>query len=175
MHYAWAVPDPHSLAFVASHLGKSALEIGAGSGYWAYCLAQLGTFLTCYDVAPPQLCADNHYHSPRKGRYQPLSGERRDVWYHVYKGNHNKTARYDYPLFLCWPPYEDSMAAKALKAYRGKKLVYIGESEGGCTADDAFFAILSKRWELIDMHRPVQWHGIHDLIEVYVRREGTQP
>lgn len=169
--YAWAIPDPESLTFVSKHLGTSAVEIGAGVGYWAYCLAQLGTYVTCYDVAPPQHCTNNHWHSPRKGRYQPFSGERRDVWYRVYQGNHNKAAHYSYPLFLCWPPYEDMMAFKTLKAYQGKKLVYIGEAQGGCTGDDAFFALLASQWQLVDQHRPSQWYGIKDMIEVYVRKE----
>lgn len=175
MRYAWAIPDPDSLAFVSKHLGTSAIEIGAGAGYWAYCLAQLGTYVVCYDIAPPQWCTNNHYHSPRQGRHQPLSGEKRAVWYNVYHGTHTKAAHYTFPLFLCWPPYESAMAAKALKAYQGKKLVYIGESAGGCTADDAFFARLQNHWDLVDSHTPTQWHGIHDEIEVYVRKRGEQP
>jgi hypothetical protein len=63
------------------------------------------------------------------------------------------------------------MAYKALKAYTGNKLVYIGENGGGCTADDAFFALLEEKWEEIDEHQPVQWSGIHDWITVYERRQ----
>ena len=34
--YAWAIPDPGSVAFVAEHIGPKAVEIGAGAGYWAW-------------------------------------------------------------------------------------------------------------------------------------------
>lgn len=168
IQYAWSIPDPISLAFVSEHLGNTAIEIGAGVGYWAYCLAQLGTHVTCYDIAPPQRIAANHWHSPRKGRYEALTGELRHVWQEVYYGNHNKAKQYTYPLFLCWPPMS-SMATQALKGYRGNTLVYIGEGSGGCTADDAFFALLDKEWESIADHRPVRWSGINDFIEVYTR------
>jgi hypothetical protein len=174
IEYAWSIPDPVSLEFVAGHLGKAAIEIGAGSGYWAYCLKQLGTHVVAYDAAPPQRIDTNHWHSPRKGHYQGLAHYLRPVWHEVYWGNHNKAARFDYPLFLCWPPYDDGMATKTLMAYRGSKLVYIGESSGGCTADDAFFALLDKHWELVDEHRPIQWSGIRDYISAYTRKSKQE-
>lgn len=171
VRYAWSIPDPVSLAFVSRHLGPNAIEIGAGSGYYSYCLAQLGTHVICYDVAPPQRATHNHFHSPRKAHRGELTNQTRPAWREIYHGNHNKAARFDYPLFLCWPPYASDMAAKALRAYQGSKLVYIGEHEGGCTADDSFFEILGKHWELVDTHRPIQWAYINDVIEVYLRKE----
>lgn len=168
IQYAWSIPDPVSLEFVSEHLGEKAVEIGAGVGYWGYCLAQLGTHVICYDIAPPHRTSTNFYHSPRIERRGHLTGQLRSVWREVYYGNHNKTAHYTYPLFLCWPPMT-SMATKALKAYRGNKLIYIGEDGGGCTAEDSFFLLLAKHWHVVDMHMPVQWSGIHDCIYVYER------
>lgn len=167
--YSWSIPDPASLEFVSRYLGRTAVEIGAGTGYYASMLAQLGTYVTCYDQHPPHRSGKNHWHSPRVNRYGELTGETRPVYCGVYHGNHNKTARYDCPLFLCWPPYGDSMAYKALKAYAGKRLVYIGEGPGGCTADDNFFALLDREWEQIDEHTPLQWSCTHDYITVYDR------
>lgn len=168
--YSWAIPDPDSLAFVAKHLAPKAIEIGAGTGYWASLLAQMGVDMLCYDLNPPQHSGENHYHSPHAGDYGRLLNVTREVFFDVQSGNHEMAASHPQrTLFLCWPPYSESMASNALKAYQGTKLVFIGECEGGCTGDDEFFALLAEQWHLIDNHTPVQWWGIHDEIEVYER------
>lgn len=167
--YAWAIPDTTSLAFVARHLGDSALEIGAGTGYWASLLSDMGVDMLCFDAYPPQITPCNWYHSPRNADDLP-TGERRDIFYDVQSGNHMMAWLFsDRPLFLCWPPYDNSMAHQALSFYRGNKLIYIGEGQGGCTGNDAFFDLLEKEWRLIDEYRPTQWAMIHDWISVYTR------
>lgn len=169
--YAWSIPDPASLAFVAQHLQPKAVEIGAGVGYWAHLLAEMGVDIVCYDLFPPHLTGKNHYHSPRTKDQNGLLGVTREVFYPVHAGNHLMAANYpDWTLFLCWPPYDESVASDCLDAYTGQKLVYIGEGEEGCTADDRFFEMLSEGWEMIESHKPVQWSGIHDFIEVYERK-----
>jgi len=169
IQYSWSIPDPASLAFVASHLGRMAVEIGAGTGYYASLLAKLGTYVICYDKCPPHRSGGNFWHSPRHRDEDILTWETRSVYHGVYHGDHNKAARYTCPLFLCWPPYAQDMAYKTLKAYAGTRLVYVGEGPGGCTADDNFFALLDREWEQIAEHRPLQWSGIHDWITVYDR------
>lgn len=168
--YAWSIPDPASLELVAQALGEKAIEIGAGTGYWASLLAQMGIDMLCYDMDPPQLAGTNHWHSPRKKDDSGLTGEIREIYYDVRKGGTEKVGEYpDRTLFLCWPPYGSDMACKALQTYQGKRLIYIGEGDGGCTADEDFFQLLESEWHLVDRHIPVQWSGIHDEIEVYER------
>lgn len=170
--YAWAIPDPAALAFVAEHCSPRAIEIGAGTGYWAWQLSQLGVDIVVYDKAPPQLVTSNHWHSPRDDKRGKLSGETRTVFFAVRKGTHTVLAKHtDRTLFLCWTPYNTNMAFDCLKNYQGKRLVFIGESEGGCTGDDAFFELLDKEWEEIASHQIVQWSGLHDSIAVYERKE----
>lgn len=173
--YAWSIPDPASLQFVAQALGEKAIEIGAGTGYWASLLAQMGVDMLAYDLHPPQHTGQNHYHSPRNEEGRSLLGITREVFFDVRAGNHLMAAEHpDRTLFLCWPPYEGEMANLALQAYQGSRLVYIGECEGGCTADNAFFELLSEQWHLVESHTPVQWSGIHDVIEVYERGKAEQ-
>ena len=170
--YAWAIPDPDSLDFVAEWLNPQAIEIGAGVGYWAWQLSQLGVDIVAYDAQPPQLVGQNHWHSPRGGEMNELSGETRPVFFDVREGNHLIAAHHpDRTLFLCWPPYSNDMANKTLKAYKGKRFVYIGESAGGCTGDDWFFKRLERSWKEVAEHRPIQWWGVHDVITVYEREE----
>lgn len=169
--YTWSIPDPLSLEFVKAHIGPSADLNGAGTGYWSWQLSQMGIDMVAYDLFPPQHTGQNHYHSPRNKRGEALLGIVREVFFDVRAGNHLMAGKHpDRTLLLCWPPYSDDMAAQALQAYLGKRLIYIGEPCGGCTADDDFFALLDEAWEEIAEHRPVQWWGIHDYITVYGRK-----
>src|SRR5262249_778993 len=76
----------------------------------------------------------------------------------------------EHTLMLCWPPYEDHMAALALERYRGTRVIYIGEGAGGCTGNDAFHAALAEQWDLVTSHEIPQWQGLHDEVDVYARR-----
>ena len=165
--YAWAIPDPDALAFVAEHLGTRAIEIGSGNGYWAWQLSQLGIDILAYDAAPPDQLP-NRYFAPREEVSNPktLIG----TWYPVQQGGPEKLAGHpDRTLLLCWPSYASSMADECLNAYKGNRLIFIGE-QGGCTGDNAFFERLDKEWEEIAEHGIKQWEGMHDDITVYHRQ-----
>lgn len=168
--YAWAIPDPDSLDFVRQHIGEhGGVEMGAGTGYWCWQLAQLGADMLAYDIAPPHITGTNHYHSPRNKDHSATTGELRPVYFDVLPGQPEILSLYpERTLFLCWPPMSE-MAGDCLKAYQGKRLVYIGEGDGGCTADEAFFTHLTENWQEVASHRPIQWWGIHDYITVYER------
>lgn len=173
--YAWAIPDPASVLFVAEYAGPKAIEIGAGAGYWAWQLAQLGVDILAYDIAPPNLVADNHWCSPHTAHGEEPTGELREVYHPVSKGGPEECQHHaDRTLFLCWP-YMNEMAEECLKHYAGKRLIYIGEGQGGCTASDDFFEQLSAQWEQIAEHRPIQWDGIHDWIHVFDRIKEARP
>lgn len=166
--YSWSIPDPASILFVAEHMRGRCVEMGAGTGYYSWQLVQLGIDMLCYDIAPPDKASDNDYHSPRTGTYGELTGETTHTYIPVLEGTPRILHHADRTLFLCWPPMSD-MAFQCLKHYKGDRLVYIGESSGGCTGDDAFFDVLENEWQRVDGHKPVQWDGIHDWIEVYTR------
>lgn len=70
-------------------------------------------------------------------------------------------------VIMSWPPYADPIATKILERCTEYKLpiLYIGEYEGGCTADDEFFELLDDdkyngEFEIIPSLR--QFPGIHD-------------
>ena len=46
-----AAPNEGSLQLLAAR--APLVEIGAGTGYWARCLAERGTVITAYDLNPP--------------------------------------------------------------------------------------------------------------------------
>ena len=172
--YSWAIPSPFALSFVAKWVKLPVVEMGAGTGYWAWQLSQMGIDIIAYDQAPPDKTGTNHWHSPRNGSHGDLTGETRPTYFPVQEGTpESLKAHSERVLFLCWPPYDDTMAFECLENYQGNRLVYIGEGSGGCTADDAFHERLDREWEEVANHRPIQWFGIHDYITVYLRKSDT--
>lgn len=154
--FAWAIPTPGDIAWIKSTLaGRDVVEIGAGTGYWASLLAQSGVDVAAFDKEPGgnSFCAEKQYHP-------------------VYEGGHECATRYpDRALMLCWPPYGGSVAADTLSAYAGDLLIYIGEGESGCTADDNFFALLDREWELVgNSPHHATFSGIHCYVEAYRRK-----
>lgn len=167
--YAWAIPTNEALDAIARHAPQGIIEIGAGTGYWASLLRERGVDVLAFDMAPlapaghaaPYL---NRYHGDALPWTQVELGTE-----HILMGDlHHERA-----LFLCWPPYADDMAANALRFYRGDTLIYIGESGGGCTGDDAFHGMLEQAWEEVACVGLPQFPGIHDDLTIY-RRNGAR-
>lgn len=162
--YAWAIPSPEALEFLAGRFSKI-VEIGAGRGYWARLLKNLGCDVRAFDPAiwrKDGSVHKNHWHPTGTHTFCP-----------VVKADH-RMAGHDSSraLMLCWPPYNDPMAYEALLAYRGNDLIYIGEGSGGCTANDEFHGLLEDVWDQVaDIEIPA-WPGIRDSLMVY-RRKGT--
>jgi hypothetical protein len=153
--FGFAVPTPIAIKAVNQFVGQQeVLEVGAGTGLWAQLLSDEGVSITAVDDW------SGKYSSPLKvGAHYPV--ERVDGIEAVKRHAHNV-------LFLCWPDYDDTIASAALKAFRGNKLIYIGEGESGCTGDDKFHEMLS-RWKLVESIALPQWPGIHDELWLYRR------
>lgn len=143
--YAWAIPNPEALAFLKKTLeGKSLVELGAGTGYWAWQLTQLGIEVEAYDLTP-----SNKWYKVEKGSFESVAESSADT------------------LMLCWPE-RGPMAAKSVEVFRGKHLLYIGEGAGGCTADDKFFEIVDS-WHYEASFHHITYGGLKDSIHFYSR------
>jgi len=152
--YAYAIPDQRALEIIARH--GPIIELGAGTGYWAWLLRQMNVEVFAYDLHPPPH-EENHWYSNAK------------TFTEVLKGDVDVLDRHpDCTLFLCWPP--GGMEQDALVRYRGQRVVYIGEGIGGCCACDEFFETLDKEWEEVEEATVPQWDGIHDYLTVYERK-----
>lgn len=149
---AFAEPTPEALEVIARY--APILEIGAGTGYWAYHLRRRGVTVVAYDKAPP-----DERRSP--------TGFRR-VWSPVLRGRAQKAKKFPgHTLFLCWP--EDDVASKALFAYRGRHVIFVGDAEGRHTNDPAFREALRR--DFIELER-LELPGVvteRDLLIVYRR------
>jgi hypothetical protein len=158
LKYALAVPTQEALDVLARH--APLIEIGAGGGYWAYLLRKQGVDILPFDVNPPR----EHNNSFRLGS-EPLE------WVHILQGGPSKIKEHpERTLFLCWPP-TDNMALSCLKYYKGDVLIYVGEPNGGCTANDAFYEKLLKQFHRVGGVRLPQWQGVKDALSVWKRRE----
>jgi hypothetical protein len=129
--YAYVVPGERSLSLLGE-LGPI-VEMGAGTGYWAYRLRARGVDVIAYDLAPPDGERANRYHAPTA------------TWGDVVAADHAILAGHsDRALFLCWPPLFSSLG-DCLDSYNGNTVALIGDG-GHRTArlrglDEAFSAI----------------------------------
>lgn len=154
--YAFAIPSPGDIAFLAKHVaGGKVIELGAGTGYWAWQLTQAGVDTVAYDShgwADTGLLSDTQFHPVRLGSVEKIAEHP------------------DRLLMLCWPDYDTPFAFDALRAYTGDRLIYIGEGWGGCTGDDDFGKALDEQWELVAASGShINFGGIRSRIGVYQR------
>lgn len=160
--YAWTITAPETVAFVAKHIGKAAVDPMAGSGYWAFLLRQVGVDVVASDLHPPGSVA-NMWHKSGV-MHAPVKAMDAVDAVKIYE------AGMDRVLLLAWPPYEHPIGAQVVEAFPGDRIVYLGEDRGGCCGDDAMFDVFDRDWRVVAEHRPVQWWGIHDYVTVYDRK-----
>lgn len=151
--FAWAVPSDEALAGVVAR--SPIVEVCAGTGYWAALLRNLGADVVATDVKPGQ----NDWTGRRWTRVEKMSATLA------------AEAHSDRTLLIVWPPYErDDASLDALLAYRGDRVIYVGEGGGGCTGSKGFHEELDERWRIDDEVQLPRWPGIRDSLVEYVRR-----
>jgi len=153
---SWSYAIPSREAIERLVLLSPIVEIGAGAGLWAACLKAAGATIYAYDNFSwrKAVALGKHWRVRQGG---PLMVRRHP----------------GATLMLCWAPYDDSMAVRALKHYAktdGKRLIWIGEDEGGCCGGDDFWKLLRKlNFQEVDFIRIPQWPGLHDHVVIYER------
>ncbi len=156
--YCWTIPDPDTVAFVAGHAHGGLVDPIAGTGYWAYLLGQVGVDVVCYDLNPGTTLLANGWHED-------------DLYAQVGAKDCAEAVALqpDRTLFLSWPPHGQDVGARILLAYKGTRVIYVGEGRGGGTGDSDMHLILERDWTEVDSRRPVQWWGVDDRVKVYER------
>jgi hypothetical protein len=134
------------------------LEVGAGLGYWAYECKKAGLDYIATDKNTP---ANNDYFSVDTPRWTSI------------ETTSSRKAIEKYPdriLLICWPDYGCDWAFSTLVAYTNKYLIYVGEMESGCCANDKFFNEIDKNWSEIEDLGLKSFYCIHDSAVVYKRK-----
>lgn len=154
--WAWAVPSKGALDAIAAFVGTDKLlEVGAGSGLWSRLLADRGLKVFATDSkAWAEYTEAEYFH------VEPL-----DAVDAVPEFNPQA-------LMFCWPHFRDSWDEAALAVFKGNKVIYIGEAEGGCTGSPAFHSRLSRDFDLLRIREIPQFQGIHDAVFLYRRRDN---
>jgi hypothetical protein len=160
--YAWAIPSPGDILWLTRILrGRSLVEIGAGSGYWAWQATQAGIDVIAYE---PTSSSTNTY----------TDGTEYST---ILRDGHTAVRHHpDRALLLCWPSRGAPWATDALHAYAGDLLIYIGQGQGGHCADDDFFWLLARKWTPIGTSaHHITWRHTHSAMTAYSRKPETPP
>ena len=127
------------------------IEAGAGTGYWAWELQEAGINIVATDPNPKTRWPN----IPTWTSVLPLSGP---------------DAIRLYPhrnLLVCWPDQHRPWAAHTALACQAQFLLYVGETENGCTATPEFFQALTHRYSLVRTVPIPQFAGQADQLRIY--------
>lgn len=150
-HFSFAIPSFDILEEIS--LYTPIIEIGAGTGYWAYLLKKyFQVDIICYDK-------------------MPFFNYTRKKWFKVMKGTPKVLREYsNRTLFLCFPSRKTSMANDSLKYWKGKYLIFIGEYRSGLNANDVFFNRLDSHFTLKTTKDLFNWEGMYNKLKIYQRK-----
>ena len=157
---SWAVPTEECLDAISAFVqSDTIIEVGCGAGFWASLLSLKGVSIIPTD---PFLShgsnGENNFTA-----VEELSAEQAIEKYQDAN-----------VLMILWPSYNDDFAVNALRNFTGNKIVFIGEGQGGCTADDDFYDELSENWEDCNGISLPNWEGIHDYCSFYQRNKSGE-
>jgi hypothetical protein len=156
--YAFSIPTISALEIIAAH--SPLVEIGAGTGYWAMCLTELGADIAACDTRVPG----------EGSPWDPFSGNpwHDDTWFPVDEGDETTAAlHHDRTLLLCWPPPENPMAFNALSAYLragGRRLIFVGSV---LSSGDAAFHRLRSSMTFTSRVQIPGWPFIEEILSVH--------
>jgi hypothetical protein len=114
------------------------VDFGCGNGYLSYLLRSSGIDVLAIDPEPPDQSGLNKYF------------QKRHVWTKIYRADSSALELCPKrTLLIAWPPPEpEEMASDAIRAYRGTRIVLIGDERncGGQAMRDA----LGQGFTLVD-------------------------
>ena len=156
--YGFAVLTDESIAWMAGRLsGHRVLEVGAGNGYLAMRLRQAGVQMDATDMSRLEdnlYALGNSYHTDVE-----IMEAKRAL----------ETFR---PTALVWSwPVPETASGRALEAFDGQMLIYIGEQNEGCTGGQLFERTIAERYREPENLCIPSFPGVHDWIAAYEKRD----
>lgn len=157
--FTFAIPCREALEFIAGY-SRKLVEVGAGTGFWASQLRRVGVDVVATDNVKPGEVSYHH----TVGAHSPIL--------HM-EAAEAITAHPERDVLAIWPCMSDWLEKAIDQIKPGRKLFYIGESSGGCTADSGFFDKIydDDQYKEIGSFNMVQWSYIHDEMWVYEKKE----
>ena len=154
--YAYATIPPSTIKCIESWVKRENLtvvEIGAGTGYVAYLLRQVGISIQAFDISPT--CVENNSINEYHGSCPSFT----DVKYGNTSTLRNLGSITKSALLLCYPPPASSMALECLTYFveaGGKFLIHIGEF-GGLTGSNEFESKLVTDFVCTERYEMPSW------------------
>lgn len=154
--YALAIPTRDVLRYITDC--GPVVEIGAGNGYWAHLIRQLGGDIIPIELDPPETGRNNHAFTKS--------------WTDMVEGDHDSLGEYiDRVLFLCWPtPSLANTVARKFIETGISDFIYIGEGPDSATADVEFFKLLNEHCIGVRELQVCSYPGINDSL-LHIRRK----
>jgi hypothetical protein len=140
------------------------VEVGAGSGYWSYELNQAGAISIPTDPKTGRYC---HFFDENRGQINWKETE--FLLVEELTGIQAVEKYPNHSLLMVWPDMAP-WPAETLSAYKGSTVLYVGEGDGGCTADEQFHKMLEQQFEEKNTIVIPQFWCIHDYLTVWSRR-----
>lgn len=153
---SWHIPSQSLIDCLVDH--SPIVSVGSGLGFTEKKAIISGANIVMTDIAPSE---HNLWCKPESNE------DYREI---ISLGAKEAVLLYpDRNVFMAWPPYDDPMAFEVANAMQvGRFLIYVGESEGGCTGDASFFQLLRTNFiEIEDNLYVPSWSGIYDSGHVY--------
>ena len=138
--FSYAIPTEEVLRVLCLPVFSPIVEIGAGTGYWAYLLRRRHVKIHAYDTYPPTHVPNNpSRNSSSNTTYTSLTqGLNEETTSNSYHGNakaftevlqgDETVLQQEYisscSLFLCWPPDEGDMSLNAVTHFKGFTTIY---------------------------------------------------
>lgn len=152
--FGWSVLDDESIEII-SDLNVHIQSVGAGRGYWEFCMQRVGINVVASDICPGNGQSDY----PAK------------MWTTIHKRNMIDVVSQNcssFALMFNWATYGENLVYDTVKKYLdngGRTVIWIGESRMGCNGTDSVFDLfdnmkLKSRWI-------PNWDMIHDSLQIY--------
>lgn len=162
-HYSWTIITTELVNALTKIIGTDrACDLGCGTAYLSTLLQHRMVDVTAYDN--------------RNGTYIHHKHNKTVVLDEDYQFADLSGYKY---IILSWPNYDENMAAKLLdNLTENQVLLYCGEGQGGCNADNEFFYKLQMQFEELDEitqvlgNAALSFSGIHDRWSAYRRVRG---
>lgn len=159
--YGFAILDRASVSALKGIVGGGAriLEVGAGTGYWAYELQRAGFDVLATDSWSERYVPQDRFDRPWHGKFgkvRKLSAAQAIPLY-----GEDRTLMMVWPDLALWP-------ATALGLYQGPELILVGEWRG-CTGCPEMFDTLEAEWEEVGAVAIPQFTGLKDYLSVWRR------
>jgi len=168
---SWAVPTREVIRQIVKwSSGGKIIEIGAGRGLWAKLLRDEGASVEASDPNPPD---ENHFFKNWNNQAD-RDGHVYDSVEKMSGDEHASRSETGDTLMLVWPYLEDSgdadWQASAVRNFKGDKIVFVGESEGGATGSPQFWREIKNNWTIAGHAEIPQWFGIYDSVMLFRRK-----